>query len=164
MGIVMRYKNNGGFTLMEVMIALAIMGVALVGLLHVFSNLLSGIGKSELYAEGTLVAREVLERNLIEKTLEEGSYSGEVNEMFQWTLNVARRETALDLQEGQAILNEAGGELPINWLEEDSPLEMYELVVTVTWPETPYPGRVQLATLRGIVNPEAEDAEEQLEE
>ncbi|HPQ41392.1 MAG TPA: prepilin-type N-terminal cleavage/methylation domain-containing protein [bacterium] len=156
-------RHNAGFTLMEVMIALAIMGVSLVGLLHVFSNLLSGIGKSELYAEGTLVAREVLERNLIEKKLEEGIFSGEVNDMFQWTLVVTRRETALDLQEGQVLMEESGGGLPINWLEEESPLEMYELVVTVIWPETPYPGQVQLATLRGIVNPEADEAEEQLE-
>ena len=156
-------RHNAGFTLMEVMIALAIMGVSLVGLLHVFSNLLSGIGKSELYAEGTLVAREVLERNLIEKKLEEGIFSGEVNDMFQWTLVVTRRETALDLQEGQVLMEESGGGLPINWLEEESPLEMYELVVTVIWPETPYPGQVLLATLRGIVNPEADEAEEQLE-
>ncbi|MBN1297606.1 prepilin-type N-terminal cleavage/methylation domain-containing protein [bacterium] len=156
-------SRQRGFTLMEVMVALAILSVSLVGLMHVFSSLLAGIGKSELYAEGTLVAREVLERNLIEKNLEEGIYTGEVNEMFQWTLVVTRRETALDLQEGQAVMQESQGHLPIDWLEDDSPLEMYEIVVTVVWPETPYPGQIQLATLRGIVNMEAEDAEEQLE-
>ena len=156
-------SRENGFTLMEVMVALTIMGISLVGLMHVFSTLLTGIGKSELYAEGTLVAREVLERNLIEKHLEEGEFSGEVNEMFLWTLTVTRRETAIDLQEGQILMSESNGQLPINWLEEDSPLEMYEMRVTVTWPDTPYPGRVHLATLRGIVNPEAKGAEEQLE-
>jgi len=155
--------RQNGFTLMEVMVAMAIMSICLVGLLHVFSSLLTGIGKSEFYAEGTLVAREVLERYLLEKTVEEGEFTGEVNDVFQWDLSITRRETALDLQEGQALMDESSGQLPINWLEEDSPLEMYELIVTVTWPTTPYPGRVQLSTLRGVVNPQAEEAEEQLE-
>lgn len=158
-----RTNRQSGFTLMEVMVALAILGISLVGIMHVFSSLLSGIGKSEFYAEGTLVAREVIERYLLEKEVEEGEFTGEVNEVFQWILTITRRETALDLQEGQVLMEEGAGQLPINWLEEDSPLEMYELVVTVTWPETAYPGRVQLRTLRGVVNPEADDAEEQLE-
>jgi len=145
---------------MEVMVALAIMAISLVGIMHVFTSLLTGIGKSELYAEGTLVAREVLERNLIEQDLEEGEYSGEVNEMYLWTLLVTRRETALDLQE---VMQESSSQLNMDWLEEDSPMEMYELSVTVTWPDTPYPGRIQLSTLKGVVNPKAEDSEEQLE-
>ncbi len=145
---------------MEVMVALAIMAISLVGLMHVFSSLLSGIGKTELYNEGTLVAREVLERHLIGNTLEEGVFNGEVNEMFQWELIVQRRETALDLQEG--MLDDETEGLPIDWLEEESPLEMYELSVSVSWPNTPYPGRVRLSTLRGIVNTEAEDDEGKL--
>ena len=83
----MSYLSNkpgkcSGFTLMEVMVAVAVMGITLIGLMHIFSSLLSGIGKTELYAEGTLVAREVLERSLIGKNLEEGIYTGEVKQMF----------------------------------------------------------------------------------
>jgi prepilin-type N-terminal cleavage/methylation domain-containing protein len=158
-----RYSDNpqDGFTLMEVMVAMAIMAISLVGLMHVFSSLLAGIGKTELYSEGTLVAREVLERSLIGKKLEEGVYTGEVNQMFQWELTVTRRETSLDLQEGVQTV-ESGSGLPINWLEEESPLEMFELTVEVRWPETPYPGHISLTTLRAIVNTEADDAEEKL--
>jgi prepilin-type N-terminal cleavage/methylation domain-containing protein len=153
-------RGYAGFTLMEVMVAVAVMGIALIGLMHIFSSLLSGIGKTELYAEGTLVAREVLERSMIGKTLEEGIYNGEVRQMFKWELIVTRRETALDLEEGMIAMQESeAAVLPINWLEEDSPLEMYELSVTVTWPDTPYPGRVNLTTLRAMVNLETETAE-----
>lgn len=154
------WKKSGacsGFTLMEVMVAIAVMGITLIGLMHIFSSLLSGIGKSELYAEGTLVAREVLERSMIGKTLEEGVYSGDVKQMFQWELIVRRRETALDLEKGLIEMEESSAAvLPIDWLEENSPLKMFELSVTVTWPDTPYPGSVTLTTLRAIVNPDAE--------
>lgn len=146
---------------MEVMVAVAIMGITLVGIMHVFSSLLSGIGKTELYNEGTLVAREVLERYLIQKTLEEGVFNGEVNSMFQWELTITRRETSLDLQEGIEKMN-ADGSLPIDWLEEESPLEMYELTVNVSWPDTPFPGRVLLSTLRAVVNQNADDEEGKL--
>ncbi len=150
-------SKQNGFTLMEVMVAVAVMGISLVGLMHVFSSLLSGIGRAELYAEGTMVAREVLERSLIGRHLEEGVYTGEVHNMFQWELVVTPRETALDLQEGLMALESSPGLLQINWLEEDSLLRMYELDVTVRWPDTPYPGSVTLTTLRGIVSPELLD-------
>lgn len=158
----MSYLSNksgkcSGFTLMEVMVAIAVMGITLIGLMHIFSSLLSGIGKTELYAEGTLVAREVLERSLIGKNLEEGIYTGEVKQMFLWELVVTQRETALDFERGLIELEESStAALPINWLEENSPLKMYELSVTVKWPDTPYPGSVNLTTLRAIVNPEVE--------
>lgn len=103
------------------------------------------------------MAREVLERSMIGKTLEEGVYSGDVKQMFQWELTVRRRETALELEKGLIEMEESSAAvLPIDWLEENSPLKMYELSVTVTWPETPYPGSVTLTTLRAIVNPDAE--------
>ena len=155
-------NGQAGFTLMEVMVAVAIMGMVLVALMHVFSSLLTGIGKTELYNEGTLVAREVLERSLIGQTLEEGVYSGEVHDMFQWELTVVRRETSLDLQEGIRAMESGSADLAIDWLEEESPLEMYELTVSVSWPDTPYPGKISLSTLRAIINPEAKDEEGQL--
>jgi prepilin-type N-terminal cleavage/methylation domain-containing protein len=157
-----KHKNYAqtGFTLMEVMVAIAIMGVSLIGLMHIFSSLLSGIGKAELYAEGTMVAREVLERSLIGRRLEEGVYTGEVHDMFQWELIVTRRETAVDLQEGIMAMESSASVLPISWIEEESLLEMYELTVTVRWPDTPYPGNVTLTTLRALVNPDlAEEME-----
>ena len=108
-------SKQNGFTLMEVMVAVAVMGISLVGLMHVFSSLLSGIGRAELYAEGTMVAREVLERSLIGRHLEEGVYTGEVHNMFQWELVVTPRETALDLQEGLMALESSPGLLQINF-------------------------------------------------
>lgn len=134
-----------GFTLLEVMIALAILTLVLTGIMQIFSNSLIGIGKSELHTEGTLVARQILENYLLLPDIEEGVYTGIEGDYYQWTVGVRRRDTTGDLQEAAA--EEQNGALPIDWLDEDSLVVLYEIAVDVSWNEASYPGRVKLVTM-----------------
>ncbi len=139
------YRSNKGFTLLEVMVAMAILALVLTGIMQIFSNSLIGIGKSELHTEGTLVARRILESYLLIPDIEEGVYTGIEGDYYQWTVGVRRRETAGDMQE--AAVEEQQGALPIDWLDEESLVVLYEIAVEVSWNEASYPGRVKLVTM-----------------
>jgi len=149
-----------GFTLLEVMVALAILGMVLTGVMHVFSNSLAGIGKSELHTDGTLVARQVMEEFLLNPELEEGMYTGEMSETFLWQTEVVLRPVETEDMDLDVDQNE--NQIPIDWLEEETPVLIYEIDVTVTWPDANYAGRVNLTTLLAKINPESdeEDAQE----
>jgi prepilin-type N-terminal cleavage/methylation domain-containing protein len=142
--------QSRGFTLLEVMVAVAILGLVVTGIMYVFSNALKGIGKTELYTEGVLVAREAMERTLIQPFLEEGISSGTFNDVFQWEVSILLRETAVE-SDTLDLAEAAGVTLPIDWMQEESPLRLYEVVVDVTWPDTGYPGHVSLRTLSARV-------------
>jgi len=131
---------------MEVMVAVAILGLVVTSVMYVFSNSLKGIGKAELYTEGVMVAREAMERILLRPTLEEGTYEGVVRDNFQWTVQVMPRETAVEAFNAE-FTEGSGGAMPLDWLQEDTLVRLYEITVTVIWPDSGYPGRVQFSTL-----------------
>ncbi len=150
----MPVKCMTGFTLMEIMVALAILSIALVGVMHVFTSSLTGIGKSELYTEAALVARQVMEAKLIDPNLAEGTEVGTYLDIFDWELDVVRQPV---------VTGDDMDSLPsdqpmpvIDWLEEESPVVLYELTVTVSWPNAGYPGQFTLKTLSTRVEPEEE--------
>ncbi|MBN1355555.1 type II secretion system protein [bacterium] len=143
-------RSCGGFTLLEVMVAIAILGLTLTGIMVVFSNSLQGIGKTELYTEGVLVAREAIERMMILPDMQEGFSSGVYNDMFRWEVQIIKRDTAVEAEKNE-LIDSIGPSLPLSWLEEESPLSLYEIIVDVTWPGTGYPGHVTLRTLQARV-------------
>jgi prepilin-type N-terminal cleavage/methylation domain-containing protein len=143
--IFVKFSCRKGFTLLEVMVAMAIMGLALAGVMQIFTSTLAGIGKSDLYTEGTLIARQVMEEFLLKSELDEGVYTGDALENFVWEVQVIQRRTPLQDQTTQD--SEENSQLPIEWLEDESPLIIYEINVNVTWPNLSYPGRIVLSSL-----------------
>ncbi|GEM_PF-1250713 len=145
-----------GFTLLEVMVALAIMALAVSSIMGIFSTALAGITKSDLHSEGILIARNVLEEHLLKPDLKEGEYSGSKMDLFNWSVLVVPRSFVT--QEGEALSD--GEPLSIDWIQEKSALQMYELVVTVSWPNAAYPGSVTFTTLQARIDTDSEQEEE----
>ncbi len=148
-------RTARGFTLLEVMVAMAILGLVLGGVLHIFTSALTGIGKAELYTQGIIVARQAMETELLKPRLQDGVTTGESGELYHWEVEVIEQET---------VAGDAGAEtqnadsLVIDWLEEDSLMRLYKVVTTVTWPNSGYPGRIQLTTYASrIVAPDVSE-------
>lgn len=146
-----------GFTLLEVMVAIAILSLLLAGVMRVFSSSLTGIGKSQLHSEGTLVARQKIEETLLEMNLVEGVETGVTNEIFEWKVEVIPIEIQFADPEAPdpAIVG------PGTWIQEESPMMIYDVIVTVEWPDATYSGRVQLQTIACRVELEQEEEESQ---
>ena len=68
-----------GFTLIEVVIAFAILGLSLSALYAAFANALSRAQRDAQLSEGTLIARSLLSRAGSELPAAQGSYRGEWN-------------------------------------------------------------------------------------
>ena len=73
----MRDRQIRGFTLIEVMIAFAILGLSLSSLYGVFAGSLSRMRRDAQLAEGTLLAQSLLSRAGLEFPALQESYQGE---------------------------------------------------------------------------------------
>ena len=150
-----KIKNNG-FTLLEVMVAIAIMSLLLTGVMRIFSSSLTGIGKSQLHSEGVLIARQKIEESLINMSLQEGVETGVEDDLFRWKVEIIPQEIEFaDPETPDPVL---GG--PGTWIQEDSPMIIYDVIVTVEWPEAAYPGWIQLQTLACRVEIDQEEESE----
>ena len=78
-----------GFTLMEIMVALAVMGFAVVYLVQLFSSNLRMIGTSQDYVIA-LTQAEAMMREIVESDkIEEKSWNEQTDQGFQIELSVA---------------------------------------------------------------------------
>jgi general secretion pathway protein I len=116
-----------GFTLIEVLVAFAIVAVMLTALLQVFSSSLAGIATVERRAEAMMLARSALDEVGVEIPLAAGERSADAGRGFAWRLRIAPSATLAPLADGGGLL------VP------------YEVSVTVTWERG---GSLTLTTLR----------------
>ncbi|MGQ9694643.1 MAG: type IV pilus modification PilV family protein [Thermodesulfobacteriota bacterium] len=111
-----RPSNSLGFTLIEVVIALGLMGIAIIILIELFSGALR-LGKTaNEYTQATAWARMKLEEVILQPKLQEGLEEGELPEKYRWQLEVKKTE----------ILRERYGDIPV-------PLELYQIKLKVNW-------------------------------
>jgi len=132
-----------GFTLIEILIAFAILAVALAALLRAFSSGLQATTKAERYGAAVLLARSVLERVGSEIAIQPGEQSGHGEDGTVWSLHIEPLEV-------RRAANERA-----------SPFLPYEVAVTVTGPRQE---PITLTTLRlvaqGTANEPSEDESE----
>jgi general secretion pathway protein I len=84
--------KNKGFTLIEVLVAVAILGVGLTVLIELFSGGLRLGRASEEYTKAVNYARIKMEEIAVKPTIKEGSEEGEFNETFRWQVEVKKIE------------------------------------------------------------------------
>jgi len=81
-----------GFTLIEVLVAVAILGVGLTVLIELFSGGLRLGRASEEYTKAVNYARTKMEEIAVKPTIKEGSEEGEFDETFRWQVAVKKVE------------------------------------------------------------------------
>lgn len=131
-----RRQSQRGFSLLEVLVAFAILAVSLGVLLGIFSRATSATIASAQYSQAATLAESLL--NLVEHEipLEEGTVSGETESGFSWELTLFE----LDLSD----------EFPTS----TPSVTVYRINATVLWFDAGRPRRLMLATLK-LLDPQA---------
>jgi general secretion pathway protein I len=120
-------RTASGFTLIEMVIAFAILGLSLSALYATFQSALSRTGHDARLSEATLLARSILARAGTEWPLSEGSSQGE------WS------EFAYELDEHKQVA--PANEVPFT-------LPVVKVTATVTWAEFSGKRSFSLSTLK----------------
>ncbi len=118
-------QRSNGFSLLEVMVALAILGVTVVALFQLFSMALRSTKKAEDYSKALFYARSMLDEAYSNPEIENGSDSSYFeNDYYKGTKQVSVRSES-----------------------EDGKTKLYEITVTVTWPPS---GSLKISGLRTV--------------
>ena len=110
----MRPKRNKGFTLVEVLIAFAILAVVLGIVFRTLSTGLSHERIADLTTARVLEARSILDRLGIDIPLEEGITEGRMATGEVWTMTVSLTEPAASDEIRSATLNAYIAELQVD--------------------------------------------------
>jgi prepilin-type N-terminal cleavage/methylation domain-containing protein len=123
-----RFGSGRGFTLLEVVVAMAIVGLGVVTLLEIFSSGLQLGARSRDRTEAVAYGRQVMDHFLARRTLAEGTEQGKIGES-RWQIQV------------QPVTPVEGLALGNDW-------ELKEITVEISAPELGRESRVELRTLR----------------
>lgn len=110
-------KKNRGFTLIEVIVALAILGIGLTVIIELFSGGLRLGRTSEEYTRAVNFARMKMEDIASQTSIEEGDEEGKFDDTFRWQVKVEKVNI-----------------LPMDKkLEFKPPVELFQVKVNVLW-------------------------------
>ena len=132
-----RTRSQAGFTLLEVLLAVVIMGVSLTTILLQFQTALHAGSISQGRTNAVIYAKEKLESLKIEDELSESSQSGTFENGYEW-------ETEVSLYEYE----EEDQEEDISY--EDLRHETYKLRAAVKWNSGINKRQVELITLKTV--------------
>ena len=109
-----KFKGSAcsGFTLLEVLVALSLLGIAVVAVIQLFSIDLRSISVSEDYVAGTLAAQSKMREVLSAEDMAEKNWKGVTDDGYQFEVSISRS------------LKDRTEELQVR---------MYEITVTVSW-------------------------------
>jgi len=119
-----------GFSLLEVLVAFAILAISLGALFALFSTGLRNAGVTQDYSRAVVMAESKLAEIGATVPLVAGEYRGEFAEQYRWQATIS--EYLQEDETAQAV----------------SQLQLYQVTVTVSWGEAPRARSVVLATLR----------------
>jgi prepilin-type N-terminal cleavage/methylation domain-containing protein len=123
-------RADGGFTLLEVLVAMAILGVGVVTLLQIFSQGLRLGARSTTRTESLTAGARVMDELLARKKLTEGAQTGTVGADGRWSAQVQA------LRDNTPSLNLS------------SPWELKEVALEMTVNDGGRERRIELKTLR----------------
>ena len=120
--------RSRGFSLLEVMVALAILGTALVAIFQLFSLNLRQTQKAEDYTKAIFYARSMLDEAYIFDDPSGESASQEYEKKYE-----VKRDVSVQSE------------------SEDGKIKVYEIAVSVTWPPS---GNFSMKEIRTVYAPE----------
>jgi general secretion pathway protein I len=134
-------SSQKGFTLLEILLAISILGVALTVIMQQFSAGLRIGQASKTYTTATAYAKQKLEEFQLVEKMEEGEEVGDFDDGYTWKVSVLPYEDYME----EAV--ESGED---EELFEHLPLEMYRLESVVYWMEGEKEKSVSLVTLKTV--------------
>jgi len=127
-------NSSGGFTLIEILVAFAILALTLTALLHVFSSGLRNIDAADRHLMATMLARSVLDEVGTEIPIIAGERSAEIEQGYRWTVRIFPSAALSPVSDSE-------------WIQVP-----YEIHVEISWNGRPV---VTLTTLRLMAEPDS---------
>jgi prepilin-type N-terminal cleavage/methylation domain-containing protein len=81
-------SSRSGFTLLEVVVAMTIVGIGVVTLLEIFSSGLRLGSRSSAATQAMAYGRQAMDEILLRRKIEEGAQQGVFNDQTRWRLGV----------------------------------------------------------------------------
>jgi general secretion pathway protein I len=122
-------RSEHGFTLLEVIVALAILGIGFALAMELLAAGVRSAKASEEYTQAVLLARQKMAEVAVTRNLTGSADTGEFGGGFRWASEVKPLEQ-----------------------EEELPGRLYSIRVRVTWPSRRGEKSVNLQTLRMVVD------------
>lgn len=110
-------KRFQGFTLIEVVVALTVLGVGLIVIIELFSGGLRLGRMAEEYTQAVSYARVKLEDIALGRQMKEGAEEGEFDKNFRWQMEVKKVDILASEERGDIAL----------------PVELYQIKLNVIW-------------------------------
>ena len=129
----------GGFTLLEVMVALAILGIGIVTVLELFSGSLRLGVKASRYTQAAIYAQNVMNRFFSQNDLNDGEENGELPGGYTWRARV--QEIHPDEDHSRVQRNQGNS---------TDVLHLKEIEVSMTWREESGSKSLVLHSLRTV--------------
>jgi general secretion pathway protein I len=121
--------RTAGFTLLEVLVSMAILAICLTVIMELFSGGIKSGYLSGEYINAVFLAREKMEEVLVQKEIAEGTKEGESDSGYTWLVNIRPEE------EKEEFLPKL-------------PFSLFDIQVSVMWREGEHPKSFTLHTLR----------------
>ena len=125
--------GSRGFTLIEIVVALAILAIGLTVALEGFAGGLRSARVSEDYTKATWHGQAKMEEMLMTQELTEGVTEGTFDSQFSWKSEVKKATPSLGQDENT---------------QTSVPVDLYQIIVTVTWPWGAGKKSLELESLR----------------
>ena len=123
--------GQAGFSLIETLVAFAIMGLSLGLVFQIFSTGLDAVDVSESHFRATLIGESKLAAVGVEEELTAGERSGEEEGGFDWVVSVVPFDVAREIE---SEASQVGA--------------LYEVTATITWSKGAEARQVVLKTLK----------------
>lgn len=110
-------NNDKGFSLLEVLVAITILGITLGTIMSLFSGAMRSVGSSAEYSQALLFARKGMEDTMLKEDIHLGIEEGNFGNGYTWERTI----TLLELSEED------------EYLKDDIPFNLYDIEIRVKW-------------------------------
>ena len=132
-----RISTQKGFTLLEILLAISILGVAITVIMQQFSAGLRIARTSQTYTTATIYAKQKLEELQVEEEMKEKEESGSFDDGYYFRVSIMPYEEYMGDEEDEELFDHL-------------PLEMFRLKSVVSWKEGEKEKSITLATLKTV--------------
>ena len=131
--------RNRGFTLLEVVVAFALLGLVLATAFEVFSAGLARAAELGNRAAALAIAQSQLAAAGVEETLKEGETRGESQDRrFQWVVRIAKTDPGIDPSKpAPSIYSLYRIDVVVGWRSADGRDRSESLSTLAIWPTSP---------------------------
>ncbi|MEK6546358.1 MAG: type II secretion system protein [Nitrospinota bacterium] len=110
-------NNEKGFSLLEALVAITILGITLGTIMALFSGALRSVGSSEEYSQALLLAKKGMEDAILMEDIHSGTDEGSFGNGYTWERTIM----PLEISEEEEYTNE------------NIPFNLYDVEIKVKW-------------------------------